>query len=106
MGDGLTNMEKYVLMLDPTKAEAGGIPGVTVTYNAQGLPALSFPTMRDRTYAVLYSTSPGSAGTWTQAGNALIGTGSKMTWTDNGSLTGGSPSASKHRFYKVLIGVQ
>ncbi len=106
MGDGLTNMQKYVLMLDPTKAEPGGIPGVVVTYNSQGYAVLNFPTMRDRTYGVYYSTSLGSTANWTQAGASLVGTGSGMQWTDDGSQTGGAPSGSNHRFYKVLISVQ
>ncbi|HEX4086186.1 MAG TPA: hypothetical protein VHY22_14820 [Chthoniobacteraceae bacterium] len=106
MGDGLTNMDKYILMLDPTQAEPGGLPQITVTYNAQGLPVLNFPSLPDRLYSIYYGTSPGSGATWTQAGPALIGTGSTMQWTDDGSETGGSPGTAQHRFYKLQVSVQ
>jgi len=105
-GDGLTNMDKYILMLDPTKAEPGGIPEITVTYNAQGLPVVSFPTLPDRLYSIYYTTTLGSNSNWAQAGPSLIGTGSTMQWMDNGSQTGGAPSASAHRFYKLQVSVQ
>jgi hypothetical protein len=106
MGDGLTNMEKYILMLDPTKAEPGGLAFLKVTYNAQGLPVLSFPTLPDRLYGIYYATTLGPTAAWVQAGGSIIGTGSTMQWTDNGSQTGGAPSASQHRFYKLQVSVQ
>jgi len=99
-------MDKYILMLDPTKAEPGGIPEITVTYNAQGLPVVSFPTLPDRLYSIYYTTTLGSNSNWAQAGPSLIGTGSTMQWMDNGSQTGGAPSASAHRFYKLQVSVQ
>jgi hypothetical protein len=105
-GDGLTNMQKYILMLDPTKAEPGGLPSITITYNAQGLPVLSFPTLKDRMYGLYYSTSLNPSATWVQAGGSMIGTGSSMQWTDNGSQTGGPPGASQNRFYKLQVSVQ
>jgi hypothetical protein len=105
-GDGLTNMEKYILQLNPAQSEPGGMPQVTVTYNAQGLPVLSFPTLRDRDYNVYYSTSIGAGVNWQQAGGSIIGTGSTMQWTDDGSQTGGAPGASQHRFYQVRISVE
>jgi hypothetical protein len=82
------------------------MPRVTVTDNAQGLPVLGFATLRDRMYAIYYSASIGSAANWVQAGSSIIGTGSAMQWTDNGSQTGGPPGASQHRFYQVQISVQ
>jgi len=105
-GDGLTNMDKYILMLDPTMAEPGGLPTITITYNAQGQPVVSFPTLPDRVYSIYYATGLSSAPTWVQAGGGLAGTGATMHWTDDGSQTGGAPSASQHRFYKLEVGVQ
>jgi hypothetical protein len=93
-------------MLDPTKAEPGGLAFLKVTYNAQGLPVLSFPTLPDRLYGIYYTTTLGPTATWVQAGGSIIGTGSTMQWTDNGSQTGGAPSASLHRFYKLQVSVQ
>jgi len=105
-GDGLTNMQKYILMLNPTQAEPGGLAILTVTENAQDLPVLSFPTLPDRLYSIYYSASLSPTATWTQAGGSMIGTGSTMQWIDNGSQTGGAPSASQQRFYKLQVGVQ
>jgi len=105
-GDGLTNMEKYILMLNPTESEPGGIPTLIVTYNAQGLPVLSFPTLPDRLYSIYYTTTLSSSPNWTQAGGAITGNGSTMHWTDDGSETGGAPGSSQHRFYKMQVGIQ
>jgi hypothetical protein len=106
MGDGLTNMQKYILMLDPTKAEPGALAFLKVTYNTQNLPVLSFATLPDRLYGIYYSTSLGSTANWAQAGGSIIGTGATIQWVDDGSQTGGVPSASQHRFYKLQVNVQ
>jgi hypothetical protein len=105
-GDGLTNMQKYILMLDPTKAEFGGMPSISIIYNGQNLPVLSFPTLPDRLYGIYYSSSLAPNANWVQAGGSMIGTGSTMQWTDDGSQTGGAPSASQNRFYKLQVSVQ
>ena len=105
-GDGLTNMDKYILMLDPTKSVMGGIAALTVNFNSQHLPVLTFSTLPDRVYAIYYSSSPGATANWVQAGSSFTGTGSTMQWTDNGSQTGGLPGSSSQRFYKVQISVQ
>ncbi len=102
-GDGLTNMEKYILMLNPLVAEPGGLPSVKVTYNAQGLPVLTFPTLPDRNYSIDYTSALGPNATWTQAGATFAGNGQQMQWTDNGSETGGTPASSQRRFYRLQV---
>ena len=105
-GDGLTNMQKYILMLDPTKSEPGSLPTLTITANAQGQPVLGFPSLPDRLYGIYYSTSEGPTANWSQAGNSIIGTGSGMHWTDDGSQTGGAPGTAHQHFYRLQISVQ
>ena len=104
-GDGLTNLQKYILMLDPTVAAHGTIT-VQVTRNASGQPVLNFPSLPDRFYRVYYSAGLGTNATWTQAGSALVGTGAKLQWTDDGSQTGGAPGSSRQRFYQVQVSLQ
>jgi|GEM_PF-7033386 len=58
----------------------------------------------DRTYRIYYSDAPG--GSWTQAGGVITGTGSDVTWTDDGTQTGSAPNSAQHRFYKVQVSLQ
>ena len=76
-----------------------------MTYNAQGLPVLSFPTLPDRLYSIYYTATLNSSPNWTQAGGAITGNGSTVRWTDDGSETGGAPGASQHRFYQLQVSV-
>jgi hypothetical protein len=104
-GDGLTNLQKYTLMLDPTKAEPGALPKVAVALGAQHLPVLTFATLPDRLYTIFYTPTLGPSANWVQAGNPLTGTGQNMQWTDDGSQTGSSPTTATSRFYQVRISV-
>ncbi len=104
--DGLTNLQKYVLELDPTKAEPGATLATSVTRNSGHLPVVSFPTLPDRLYTIYYSPTIGPSANWIQAGTSIIGTGSKAQWIDDGSQTGSSPTTASSRFYQVRISVQ
>jgi hypothetical protein len=99
-------LQKYILELDPTKAEPGATLTTGVARNAQHLPVVSFPTLPDRLYTIYYSPTIGPSATWAQAGTAIIGTGATTTWTDDGSQTGSSPTTVSSRFYEVRISVQ
>ncbi len=105
MGDGLTNLQKYILMLDPTVV-ANGTLRVDLTNDGNHQPVLNFATLPDRFYRVYYSSVLGGNATWTQAGPALLGTGAKIHWTDDGSQTGSAPGASQRRFYQVQVSLQ
>jgi len=105
-GDGLTNLQKYVLELDPTKAEPGATLATSVTRNSGHLPVVSFPTLPDRLYTIYYSPTIGASANWVQAGTAIIGTGTTAQWIDDGTQTGSSPTTASSRFYQVRISVQ
>ncbi len=99
-GDGLTNLQKYILGLDPTKADAAQFK-LIITRASSSTVNLSFPSITNRLYQIVYSSSP--AGPWTNAGSALWGTGSNMIYTDNGTDTGSPPNAGTRRFYKLQV---
>ena len=99
----MTNLQKYILGLNPL-VKAAGVPPVTIGKNVSGQTTVQFPTIADRFYRIYYSGTVG--GSWTQAGGAFVGTGANVTWTDDGSQTGGAPSSVPRRFYRVQIGLQ
>jgi len=53
----------------------------------------------DRRYRMQYSEDLSN---WHDAGPALPGTYGTQTFMDDGSLTGGLPTAARQRFYRVL----
>jgi hypothetical protein len=99
-GDGLTNLQKYILGLDPTKPDSAQFK-LIITRTSPSTISLTFPSIHDRMYQILYSSSP--AGPWTNAGNAMLGTASTMTYIDNGNDTGSAPNANLKRFYKLQV---
>ncbi len=50
---------------------------------------LTFPTITNRVYTVLYSNS--LIGTYLPLASGIVGTGGKITVTDDGSVTGSAP---------------
>lgn len=99
-GDGKTNLQEYILGTNPTVKDYIA-PQLRISSNAQNQRVLAFPTMLDRAYHIQFSDAPG--GPWTQAGGDIAGTGAEITWTDDGSQTGGSPASASHRFYRLQI---
>jgi hypothetical protein len=52
---------------------------------------------------VSYGVRFGGISSWTVIGNSLAGTGIEMSFTDDGSLTGGLPSAGSERHCQVIV---
>jgi hypothetical protein len=99
-GDGLTNLQKYILGLDPTKADSAQFK-LIITRTSPSTINLTFPSITDRLYQIVYATS--LSGPWSNAGNAMWGSGSTMTYIDNGTDTGSAPNTASKRFYKLQV---
>jgi len=99
--DGLTNLEEWILGQNPNVAFAGR-PVISTTSSVSGFPMLSWPSLRDRLYQVQYRTDL-TTGSWQNAGSALAGTNGALVFTDDGTLTGGTPIGQPRRFYRVVI---
>ena len=102
-GDGKTNLQEYIFGTDPTVKDFAW-PILHISSDNSGQRVLTFSTMLDRVYHIQYSDTPG--GPWTQAGSDIPGTGSNVSWTDNGTKTGASSTVAPHRFYKLQITLQ
>ncbi len=95
-GDGLTNLEEWVLGLLASSPDryawtvARTAPNVTVTC----------PTLAGRTYRVWFSEE---LATWQPASEPFAGTGGDFVWIDDGSNTGGLPSGTTLRFYRIAV---
>ena len=61
---------------------------------------LSWATVSGFHYQVQYSADLSQ---WIPLGSLTLATGSPMTWTDDGTQTGASPSTQSRRFYRLLI---
>jgi len=72
--------------------------------DGQGNVTLQFTTIMDRIYRIYYTSDLTSG--WTQAGGDIPGTGSTVTWKDDGSETGTAPGVTQRRFYKVGVSTQ
>jgi hypothetical protein len=99
-GDGLTNAEEFAFGTNPGVADSAFVQ-VRVTKPAPAQAALHFQTRAGRTYRIYYTndlTQP-----FTALPGLVPGTGSEVTWTDDGSQTGTAPNAEIKRFYKVAV---
>jgi hypothetical protein len=100
-GDGRTNQQEYILGLKPNVADAANAY-LTIKRTSPTTVSLTFPSVRDRIYQVLYTSSL-TGGIWTQAGGNISGTGSAITYVDDGSGTGSPPTAAQPRYYKLNV---
>ena len=66
---------------------------------ANGAMNLTFPTTTNRVYTVLYANSLGDR--FQPLASGIIGTGGSVTVTDDGTVTGSAPSATRQRFYRL-----
>ena len=76
-------------------------PKVTITRLGNGNVQLSFPSQTGQTYRIHWDsdlTPP-----WTPISPTLVGTGSLLTWTDDGSQTGTPPASVPRRFYMISV---
>lgn len=96
-GDGRSNRIEYIAGSNPRRADSFE-PKLIVTRAAAGVWTLRFFSLRGRTYRIYFTsdlTQP-----FVPVGPAIAGTGSEVTWTDDGTQTGGNPA---QRFYKLEV---
>ncbi|MDQ2919172.1 MAG: hypothetical protein M3R10_04760, partial [Verrucomicrobiota bacterium] len=91
-GDGLTNLQEYILGSNPTVGDSSAF-GLKITRGSSSTMSLKFPTIRDRTYRVYYSTILQNP-SWTQLGSNVAGTGSEVTVND---------AIGQLRYYKLDV---
>lgn len=94
--DGMSNHYEFIVGGDLSQSDrylpvVAKVPaGFTIT----------FDTIADRLYRVYYSDTLGS---WTAFGPLVVGTGSTVTITDDGSSTTPHPNTRVRRFYRVEV---
>lgn len=99
-GDGITNLDEFILA---TAADVSDRYAFSTRYDTPaGTATVSFPTVAGRNYRVLYSATLLS---WEPASPVLTGTGTTLTWTDDGSTTGTPPAGKPQRFYRIEVTV-
>ena len=100
-GDGLTNLQEYILGTNPLVANGSGW-GLTIVRTSPTTVQLTFPTISNRIYRIYYSNTLNNP-TWTQAGSDITGNGSVQTYVDDGSGTGSPPTTTQRRYYKLQV---
>ncbi|MEW6534036.1 MAG: TIGR03790 family protein [Candidatus Auribacterota bacterium] len=96
--DAVINFDEFRQGTNPLSPEQ-----VVFTHDSTAT-KVSFSTSDAYKYRIYYSNTLGSASTWTQAGPDRAGTGSTITWTDDGRNTGSKPQSDpslEMRFYKI-----
>lgn len=111
--DGKTNSEEWLAGTNPT--DAGSVFAITsiisssigvsgnYSVSSEGSITIEFPSSDSRSYGIYYSENPYTDSMeWTLA-QSVAGTGSLLSWTDDGTYTGSSPLAGSvaKRFYKI-----
>ncbi|MBX7210827.1 MAG: metallophosphoesterase [Verrucomicrobiaceae bacterium] len=94
--DGNNARAEYLFGLDPAASDRYG--WATVRNPTTSHVTVSYPTLPQRTYRVLWSSDLVN---WSTAAGPISGDGTSKQWTDDGSVTGSPPSATTKRFYRV-----
>ncbi len=71
---------------------------VSIARDGGGVVTLEFPTSQGRSYGIEAAADLGSFLNVA----TMAGTGLKMSWTDDGSLTGQAPAEVDRRFYRIV----
>ena len=98
--DGLTNFQEFIVGTNPTVADSAA-NALKIVRTSSATVKLTIPTIHDRLYRVLYSSSPN--GPYVQAGPDILGSGTTVDYIDNGSDTGSPPATGQRRFYKLQV---
>lgn len=95
-GDGISNLDEWLVGLDPQVADAGEFPVLTISLNA-GSPELLFPTLPDRIYQLEVSDDLES---WDDHGlpKSTVGAGGPDLW-----VIDDLPAAVGARFYRMTV---
>ncbi len=97
-GDGNTALAEYLFGLNPGASDRYGW---TTTRNvATGFHEVTFPTLAQRGHQIFWSED---LLTWQAATAIIAGDGTTKMWVDDGVVTGGVPSATQRRFYRVEV---
>lgn len=103
-GDGRTNLQEYLFGTNPLVPDGTALLTEAKGANgANGAMNLTFPTTTNRSYTVLYANSLNS--TFLPLASGIVGTGGQITVTDDGSVTGSVPSATRQRFYRLQANI-
>ena len=97
-GDGQTDGAEFDSATVPTDP----LDVFKITSAVQGLAGevtLSWESKADITYGVRF----GDLSTWTVIATSLAGNGMEMSFTDDGTLTGGAPGDDAERHYQVFV---
>ncbi|MGB0415718.1 MAG: alpha-amylase family glycosyl hydrolase [Coraliomargarita sp.] len=102
-GDPFTQLEEFVLGLDPNVAEFNGLPKGLIAPSESGGFTVTFPVLAGRSYQVWYVDD--LTDTWQTAGSPFTATSDDpaYVWTDDGSETSPNPSTLDNRFYQIEI---
>ena len=114
LAEGFSDTETLVIASNDPDEPSVEIP-VTITFAGQqvaildtaiqpgtGQVTLTFATVQGHTYGIFYSDGPYSQTMqWLPAVTGLDGQNGSTQWTDDGSATGGSPSAASQRYYMI-----
>ena len=98
-GDGLSNRDEYLLGTHPTLPDRDVFRPATERL-PDGSVEIAFTTIPDRLYHLEWSEDLAS---WQPAAPPLLGTGSALTITDDGTTTGRLPNLDHERFYRVRV---
>lgn len=101
--DGQTNYQEY--MADTNPLDGSSILKITKLEEVPSVGfKVEFPTSTRRTYRIYFSDEPYSdTMKWTPLVKTISGTGTNITWIDDGSGTSISPldNSVLHRYYKI-----
>lgn len=95
-GDGMNNQAEFVFGKNP---RAGDIYQAQVAKVPAGY-AISFPTIPDRVYRVLYSNNLGG---WSAFAGPITGDGTIKSVIDDGTATTPAPAVQPRRFYTIEV---
>ena len=98
-GDGLTNLQEYRAGTDPTNSQ-NRFAIQNVTPQPGGGFQIAWQSQPGIVYRVQWKAALTDA-TWQTISPDFTGTGGAMTWTDDGSQTGGL--AAQKRFYRLAV---
>ncbi len=101
-GDGVSNLDEYILGMNPQTNDSAAFPRPTVSSPNPSSFNLTFPTLAGRTYQIWYSDNLTD---WYKAGGTFTvpADNSNYQWTDDGTQTTPAPATQTKRFYYIEI---
>jgi thiol-disulfide isomerase/thioredoxin/uncharacterized membrane protein len=97
-GDGFTNLSEQTAGTSPIDSKSG-LRIISQNFSTNNF-NIQWTAVPDKIYKVDYSSTLTN---WVSAVTITNSSATTLQWTDNGSLTGGMPSGSVKRFYRVKV---